>query len=48
LGRESEDKGGAGGEVGVGRAVEVHASCVTPARKRTSSQGKVAWGKLGL
>jgi hypothetical protein len=43
LGRGSEDKEGAGGEVGVGHAVEVHASCVTPLRKMTT-KGK----KMGL
>jgi hypothetical protein len=44
LGRGSEDKKGAGGEVGVGHAVEVHTSCVTPLRKMTTKGKRWAFG----
>jgi hypothetical protein len=40
LGRGLEDKEGAGGEVGVGHAVEVHASCMTTLMKMTTKGKK--------
>jgi hypothetical protein len=43
LGRGSEDKKEAGGEVGVGHAVEVHASCVAPLRKMTMKGKKIGF-----
>jgi hypothetical protein len=48
LGRGSEDKEGVGGEVGVGHAVEVHASCVTTLRMMTTRERAVEAFSAGL